>query len=123
MENINIKDHVEIVWNIKNIDSPTKESIQEYVDQCFGRIDSYLKTFIKRRPDSKILVDVNVEKTSNNMYTWSMVFDFHWVFSDFSVQIDNDTPDSGLPQAVATLFDKAKAILAKEVDKLHDNHG
>ncbi len=122
MENINIKNHIDIVRNIKNINTPTKESIQEYVDQHFGRIDNYLKTFIKRRPDSKIIIDFNIEKTSNHMYQWSMVFDFHGILSDFSVQIDNDTPDSWLPQAIATLFDKAKSILSKEVEKLHDNH-
>lgn len=122
MENINIKDHLDIVRNIKNIDSPTKDSIQQYVDHSFGKIDSYLKTFIKRRPDSKIIIDFNIEKTSNNMYEWSMGFDFHGVLSDFNVQIDSDTPDSWLPQAIATLFDKAKSILSKEVDKLHDNY-
>lgn len=120
MENTNVFDYVEIVWNIKNIWDPTKESIEDYIKQWIWRVDSYLKTFIKRRPESKINVIINVEKTSNNMYIWSLGFDFPWVLQDFNVQIDHDTPESWLPQAIALLFDKAKSILSKEVERLHD---
>jgi hypothetical protein len=39
---------------------------------------------------------------------------------DFSVKIDENTPEKGIIQAVSELFEKAKNALQKKVEKLHD---
>jgi hypothetical protein len=38
------------------------------------------------------------------------------------VGIDENTPNEGLAQVVAELFQQAKNVLQKQSDKLHDTH-
>ena len=61
MNNANVLDRIQIIWDIKNIDEPTKANITEYIDHGFGKIDSYLKTVLSKT-DANIKFKVLLEK-------------------------------------------------------------
>ena len=119
MNNSNVLDRIQIIWDIKNIDEPTKESIGEYIDHGFGKIDSYLKTVLGKT-DANIKFKVHLEKKGNDDFIGGFHFNFPGVLEDFNVKIDENTPEKGLMQVVAGLFEKAKNALQKKVEKLHD---
>jgi hypothetical protein len=43
-----IIERILIIWDIKNIDDPTRSSISDYIYHGFGKIDSYLKIVFKK---------------------------------------------------------------------------
>lgn len=119
MNNSKVLDRIQIIWDIKNIDEPTKSSIAEYIDHGFGKIDSYLKTVLSKT-DASIKFKIHLEKKGVDDFIWGFHFNFPGVLEDFSVKIDENTPEKGIIQAVSELFEKAKNALQKKVEKLHD---
>ncbi len=114
-------DHVQIIWDIKNIDEPTKSSITEYIAHGFGKIDRYLKPVL-HKTSAMIKVKVTLEKKGENDFIGWIYFNFPGILDDFHVKIDENTPQEWLVNAVSELFKKAKNALEKRVNKLHDNH-
>ena len=120
MNNVNVLDRIQIIWYIKNIDEPTKSSIVEYVEHGFWKIDSYLKTVLSKT-DESIILKVYLEKKGTDDYIGSFNFKFPGILDDFTVDIDEDTPEKWIIQVITALFDKGKNVLQKKVEKLHDN--
>ena len=120
MNNVNVLDRIQIIWDIKNIDEPTKSSIVEYVEHGFWKIDSYLKTVLSKT-DESIMLKVYLEKKGTDDYIGSFNFKFPGILDDFTVDIDEDTPEKWIIQVITALFDKGKNVLQKKVEKLHDN--
>ncbi len=120
MNNVNVLDRIQIIWDIKNIDEPTKSSIVEYVEHGFWKIDSYLKTVLSKT-DESIILKVYLEKKGTDDYIGSFNFKFPGILDDFTVDIDEDTPEKWIIQVITALFDKGKNVLQKKVEKLHDN--
>lgn len=60
-------DRIQIIWDIKNIDEPTKSSIADYINHGFGKIDSYLQTVFKKT-DSNIILKVQLEKKGDGNF-------------------------------------------------------
>lgn len=116
-----ITERVQIIRDIKNIDEPTKSSINDYINHGFGKIDTYLNIALKKT-DANIKLKVQLEKKGNKNYVGGLHFDFPGILNDFHVHIDEDTPEEWLVQAVADLFQKAKNALQKQVERLHDSH-
>lgn len=114
-------ENVQIIWDIKNIDDPTKASIADYITHGFGKIDWYLKT-VAQKTDALIKVKVQLEKKWNDNFIGGLYFDFPGVLNDFHVKIDENTPEEWVVHTVSELFDKAKNALQKQVDKLHEKH-
>lgn len=121
MQRLDYADRIQIIWDIKNIDEPTKSSINDYIYHGFGKIDGYLKSFFEKSNDY-LIIKVQIERKGKWNIIWSLFFDFPWVFKDIEARIDENTPEENLPQAVALLFEKAKNALSKQVDKLHDRN-
>ncbi len=120
MNNVSVLDRIQIIWDIKNIDEPTKSSIVEYVEHGFWKIDSYLKTVLSKT-DESIILKVYLEKKGTDDYIGSFNFKFPGILDDFTVDIDEDTPEKWIIQVITALFDKGKNVLQKKVEKLHDN--
>ncbi len=119
---LDVLERVQIIWDIKNIDEPTKSSIEDYIEHGFGKIDSYLKRIVEKT-EEKILVKVQLEKKGKWNFVWSLFFDFPGGdVKDIKVNIDENTPEEWLPQAVAELFEKTKSALMREIDRAHDKH-
>lgn len=119
---LDVLEHVQIIWDIKNIDEPTKSSIEDYIEHGFGKIDSYLKRIIDKTEDN-ILVKVQLEKKGKWNFVWSLFFDFPGGdVKDIMVRIDENTPEEGLPHAISELFEKAKNALSKQIDRAQDKH-
>lgn len=114
-----LADQISLIWDIKNIDEPTKSSINKYIQHGFGKIDGYLKTLTSKTA-STIILKVQLEKKGKNNYVWSLFFDFPGVLKNIEVNIDENTPEEWIPQIVADLFDKTKNALSKQIDKMHD---
>ena len=116
-----ILDRIQIMWDIQNIDEPTKSDIINYINHGFWQIDSYLLPVLQKT-DANIKLTVLLVKKGNDNYVWGLYFNFPGILDDFNVNIDENTPASGLPQAIASLFKKADNALQRKVDKLHDKH-
>lgn len=113
-------DRIQIIWDIKNIDEPTKSSIIEYIDHGFGKIDRYLESVLLK-VDDVIILKVKIEKKWKWNFVWSLHFDFPgWDVKDISVKIDENTPEESLPAIISELFDKAKSSLSRQIDKARD---
>ena len=97
MNNVNVLDRIQIIWDIKNIDEPTKSSIVEYVEHGFWKIDSYLKTVLSKT-DESIILKVYLEKKGTDDYIGSFNFKFPGILDDFTVDIDEDTPEKWIIQ-------------------------
>lgn len=109
-------DRITLVWNIKNIDEPTKSDIVKYIDHGFWKIDSYLDGILSRT-SKNIILHINLEKKWKDYVDGSLLFDLPDFIQDVSVSLTDQDHES-LPHVVAELFDKAKHALGKALERL-----
>jgi hypothetical protein len=60
-----------------------------------------------------IKLKVQLEKKGNDNYIGGLHFDFPGILTNFYVGIDENTPNEGLAQVVAELFQQAKNVSPK----------